>query len=344
MPPSADPRAHLRRRRRLRHEDAGLRRVRGAALRGAPPRPARALVRHPPRELPGRHRTAATACSRASWRWTPAAASSALRVRTRVGIGAYTSTFSADLRHQQHEELPVERVRDPGHPDRRADRAHQRGTARARTAAPAGRRRSTSSSACSTAPRGRPGSIASSCAAATSSRPPRCPTARRTARSTTAASSRRSWTRRSRSRTGRASRARRAASERAGRLRGIGLACFLEVAGGILDETVDVRFAGRRDGGAAHRRPGHGAGTSLDLSAPRRRAPRRGPERGAADRGRQRRGAGGHAQRRLALAHDGRQRHRARVRRGHRQGPSARRATLRGRALRRRVHGRAAST
>ena len=37
--------------------------------------------------------------------------------------------------------------------------------------------------------------------------------------------------------------ARRTASERAGRLRGIGLACFLEVAGGILDETVDVRFA-----------------------------------------------------------------------------------------------------
>lgn len=36
--------------------------------------------------------------------------------------------------------------------------------------------------------------------------------------------------------------ARRAASERAGRLRGIGLCCFLEVAGGILDEVVDVRF------------------------------------------------------------------------------------------------------
>jgi len=36
---------------------------------------------------------------------------------------------------------------------------------------------------------------------------------------------------------------RRAASERAGRLRGIGLACFLEVAGGILDETVELRFA-----------------------------------------------------------------------------------------------------
>jgi carbon-monoxide dehydrogenase large subunit len=37
---------------------------------------------------------------------------------------------------------------------------------------------------------------------------------------------------------------RRAASERAGRLRGIGLCCFLEVAGGILDEAVDLRFEG----------------------------------------------------------------------------------------------------
>src|SRR4030095_7435992 len=43
--------------------------------------------------------------------------------------------------------------------------------------------------------------------------------------------------------------ARRAASERAGRLRGIGLCCFLEVAGGILDETVDLRF--REDGPVA---------------------------------------------------------------------------------------------
>ena len=35
---------------------------------------------------------------------------------------------------------------------------------------------------------------------------------------------------------------RRAASERAGKLRGIGIGCFLEVAGGILEETVDLRF------------------------------------------------------------------------------------------------------
>jgi aerobic carbon-monoxide dehydrogenase large subunit len=36
--------------------------------------------------------------------------------------------------------------------------------------------------------------------------------------------------------------ARRATSESAGKLRGIGIACFLEVAGGILEETVDLRF------------------------------------------------------------------------------------------------------
>ncbi len=36
--------------------------------------------------------------------------------------------------------------------------------------------------------------------------------------------------------------ARRKASGRNGKLRGIGIGCFLEVAGGILDETVDLRF------------------------------------------------------------------------------------------------------
>ena len=45
--------------------------------------------------------------------------------------------------------------------------------------------------------------------------------------------------------------ARRAASEREGKLRGIGIGCFLEVAGGILDETVDLRF--ERDGKVALR-------------------------------------------------------------------------------------------
>ncbi len=36
--------------------------------------------------------------------------------------------------------------------------------------------------------------------------------------------------------------ARRVEAEQAGKLRGIGVCCFLEVAGGILDETVDLRF------------------------------------------------------------------------------------------------------
>ena len=44
---------------------------------------------------------------------------------------------------------------------------------------------------------------------------------------------------------------RRATSEAVGKRRGIGLACFLEVAGGILDETVDLRFEG--DGAATLR-------------------------------------------------------------------------------------------
>ncbi|MDB5804643.1 MAG: xanthine dehydrogenase family protein molybdopterin-binding subunit [Betaproteobacteria bacterium] len=37
--------------------------------------------------------------------------------------------------------------------------------------------------------------------------------------------------------------ARRRASEAAGKLRGIGIGCFLEVAGGMLDETAEIRFS-----------------------------------------------------------------------------------------------------
>ncbi|HEY4372540.1 MAG TPA: xanthine dehydrogenase family protein molybdopterin-binding subunit [Burkholderiales bacterium] len=37
--------------------------------------------------------------------------------------------------------------------------------------------------------------------------------------------------------------ARRKASEAAGKLRGIGIGCFLEVAGGMLDETAEIRFS-----------------------------------------------------------------------------------------------------
>ena len=52
---------------------------------------------------------------------------------------------------------------------------------------------------------------------------------------------------------------RRAASRRNGKLRGIGLCCFLEVAGGILNEKADLRFEEARPrSGSACRRWGRG--------------------------------------------------------------------------------------
>ena len=139
----AAPRAHLRRGRRLRHEDPALRRVRGAALCGPAPGPAGEVVRDAGWRASSPTPPAATACSRASWRWTPpgkilAPSRPHARRHRRLRLDVLR-----DLRHQQHEELPVQRLRDPGHPDRRQDGAHQRRAARARTAGPAGRRRST---------------------------------------------------------------------------------------------------------------------------------------------------------------------------------------------------------
>ena len=95
--------------------------------------------------------------------------------------------------------------------------------------------------------------------------PPRCRTGRRTGRSTTAASSRPSWTGRWRWPTGTASRRAARRRERDGKLRGIGICCFLEVAGGILRRDRRPALRAGRQGGAAHRRAGDGAGASLDL-------------------------------------------------------------------------------
>ncbi|HUF93851.1 MAG TPA: xanthine dehydrogenase family protein molybdopterin-binding subunit, partial [Candidatus Limnocylindria bacterium] len=72
---------------------------------------------------------------------------------------------------------------------------------------------------------------------------------------------------------------RRAASERAGRLRGIGLACFLEVAGGILDETVDMRF--EADGTVALRTGVQAMGQGHLSTYPRLVAARLGVDPGA---------------------------------------------------------------
>jgi len=73
--------------------------------------------------------------------------------------------------------------------------------------------------------------------------------------------------------------ARRAASARAGRLRGIGLCCFLEVAGGILDETVDLRF--EADGTVALRTGVQAMGQGHLSTYPRLVAERLGVDPGA---------------------------------------------------------------
>ena len=141
--------------------------------------------------------------------------------------------------------------------------------------------------------------------------PRRCRTGRRTGRSTTAASSRPILERALALADWKGFGARRRASRRSGKLRGIGIGCFLEVAGGILDETVDLRF--EADGKVALRTGAQAMGqghlsTFVPLVARRLGVD---PQRGAAGRGRQRRGARRHAERRLALDHDGGQRHRA---------------------------------
>ena len=81
----------------------------------------------------------------------------------------------------QSHALPARHVRHPAHRHRRALRVHQHDADRRPIAAPAGRRRTTCSSAWSTRPRASPASIRSSCAGATSSRRRRCRTRRRSA-------------------------------------------------------------------------------------------------------------------------------------------------------------------
>ncbi len=113
---------------------------------------------------------------------------------------------------------------------------------------------------------------------------------------------------------------RRGGSERAGRLRGIGLACFLEVAGGILDEMVELRFDD--DGtvalhtGAQPMGQGHlSTFPSADRGAARRRSTRCGSSRATATWCRRARPASPRA------PDDGGQRGRAGLRRGHRERP-----------------------
>ena len=231
-----------------------------------------------------------------------------------------------DLLDRQHQELPVERLRHSGDPHRREDGADQRGAAR-----PLSRRRAAGGDLSDRAA-DRPGGAGHehrSRGAAPAQPHPGVGDALQDAERPDLRQRRipaRSWTRRWRSPTGRALRRAARPRERSGKLRGIGIGCFLEVAGGILDETVDLRF--EADGKVALRTGAQAMGqghlsTFVPLVAQRLGID---PQRGAAGRGRQRRGAGRHAERRLALDHDGGQRHRDRLRPGHREGPARRRA------------------
>ena len=233
-----------------------------------------------------------------------------------------------DLRDREHEELPVERVCHSGDPYRREDGAHRCGAAR-----PLSRRRAAGSDLSDRAPDRSGGARHEyrSRRAAPAQPDPRDRDALPDAERADLRQRRvcgRSWTGRWRWPTGTALRRAARRRERDGKLRGIGIGCFLEVAGGILDEAVDLRF--EHDGKVALRTGAQAMGqghlsTFVPLIA---QAARRRPRRGAAGRRRQRRGAGGHAERRLALDHDGGQRHRARLRPGHREGPARHRAPV----------------
>ncbi len=95
VPPQQAPGADLRRRRRLRHEGAALRRVRRAPVRGAARRPAGEVARLAPGELPRRHRRARRRARGRARARRRRKVSRRCACRTYVGIGAYTSTFSA---------------------------------------------------------------------------------------------------------------------------------------------------------------------------------------------------------------------------------------------------------
>ena len=228
-----------------------------------------------------------------------------------------------DFRNRQHQELPVQRLPHSRDRDRRQDGVHQRGPARSLSrcrAAGGDLPDRAADRRCRAQDRDRPGRAA----------PPQFHSAQRNAIPDTpngpiydsgefeAIMDGRwqlsDWS-------GFAKR--RAASRKAGKLRGIGMCCFLEVAGGILNEKADLRF--EADGTVAIRLgvQAMGQGHLSTLPRDRREAARHRYKQGQADRGRQRRGTGRHAFGRIALVDDGGQRLCRGLRRGNREGAPA---------------------
>ena len=126
---ATDPGADPRRRRRLRHEGPDLPRVRRPALRRAQGRPAGEVDGKPAGKLPFRH----------PWPRRPAGGRAGARREGPLSgpAGRHRGRYRrlrlhvrGDLRDDEHQELPVQRLQGPGDPDRRADGVHQRGAAR----------------------------------------------------------------------------------------------------------------------------------------------------------------------------------------------------------------------
>ncbi len=233
-------------RRRLRHQAVSLSRIRAGRGRRRAPAQAGEMGGRAQRAFPRRHARAATISRPRGWRSTTRASFLALDIDIVADMGAYLSCLRAlhPLARRRHGDR---RLR---HPDRlcaAARRLHQhragRRLSRRRAAGgvlpdrAAGRRRRA---------RARRRARRAAQAAISSSRR-RCPTRRRPARSTTPATSPASWRARRSSPTGTASTSAPPHSKRAGKLRGIGLATYIEACGNNGPETATLTL--ERDGG-----------------------------------------------------------------------------------------------
>ena len=293
------------------------------------------VARHARGELPGRHRRprrhargrAGPRRGRALPRPPHAHPRGPRRLRHRVRGG---------VRHQQHQELPVERLPHPGHRHRRDPRVHQRGAARALS------RRGAARGALRDRAPDRPGRGRARPRPRRAAAPQPDP-----ARGHALPHAQRADLRQ------RGVRDRDGSGARAGRLEGLSGAPRRLRAGRAPPRhraRLLPRGGGRhpgRDGGPAlrrrrhrrapHRGPADGPGPPLDLSPADRGAARHRSGRGTSRPGRQRPGPGRHPERGVALDDDGGQRGRARVRRRGRQRAPRRGALLRGGGPRRRV-------
>ena len=171
----------------------------------------------------------------------------ALRIRHLANMGAYIGSVGANIQTLEFRALPARHVRHPAHRHRRRAASSPTRCRPRPIAAPAGRRRTTCSSAWSRRPRASPASIRSSCGGAISSRPRRCRTRPRSAPPIDcgdfAADPRQgAGARRLRRLQAAPARSRRSAA----RYRGIGISCMLEHAGGMPLEGARADVPRRR--------------------------------------------------------------------------------------------------